>query len=171
MKHKILKSSSEIDESISQLSEYLNKEYCENSVDIITLNYAADLFVKDLSKHLKIDFRLQTLKFDNYSETQKSGEVRITSDLEFPIINRHVIIADGIIISGLTHSYLIKYLKLRMPMSISLIAIGIKPNHLKYELPKVNALFNFNDEWVEGYGIGSAENSPQKCLLDLKISK
>ena len=171
MKHKILKSSSEIDESILKLSESLNKEYSENLVDIITLNHSADLFVKDLSKHLEIDFRLQTIKFENYPETQESGEVRLTSDLEFPIINRHVIIADGIIISGLTHSYLIKYLRLRMPMSISLIAIGIKPNHLKYELPKVDALFNFNEEWVEGYGIGSVDNSPQKCLLDLKISE
>ena len=168
MNYKILKTSEEIDESIFELSEKLNEGFSRDAVDIITLNHSADIFVEDVTKHLSFNCRLQKIKFESYEETQKSCEVKITSDLEFPIYNKHVILADGIIISGSTHFYLMKYIEQRLPLSITLISVGIKPNLVKFKLPKTFSMFNFEEEWVEGYGIGSGNHKSKKSLFDLK---
>ena len=148
----------------------LNKKFHKASIDIILMNHAANPLVEDLMELLDFNVRLQNLNFESYESPSKSGEVFITKDLEYPIYDRHVILADGMIISGVTHFYLYNCLKQRLPQSISIVSTGTKPNSLKYELPNCYSLFKFNDEWVEGYGIGAGEHSLEKCLVDLKKS-
>ena len=170
MNEKIIKTSREIEDAISDLSEILNKEFHKAPIDIISMNHAAKFLVEDLMELLDLDVRLQNLNFESYESPSKSGEVYITKDLEHPICDRHVILADGMIISGTTHFYLYNCLKQRLPKSISIVSTGMKPNALKCELPNCYSLFKFNDEWVEGYGIGAGEHSLEKCLVDLKKS-
>lgn len=164
----IIKNSQEIEAALAKLSKTLNKDFHGTPLDIIPINHAANFLIKDLLKRLELDFRLQNLNFEHYENPNKSGEVHITKDLERPIYNRHVILMDGIIISGLTHFYLYNSLKQRLPKSLSIACIGMKPNSLKYELPKCYPLFKFDKEWVEGYGIGSKEHSSKKYLIDLR---
>ena len=164
----IIKNSQEIDSALIKLSVDLNKDFHKTSVDLISINHAAKYMVEDLTELLDIDARLQKLNFKNYDSPSKSGEVCLTQDLEYPIFGRHIILADGIIISGTTHFYLINLLKQRFPASISIVSIGMKQNSLIYELPNCYSLFKFNKEWVEGYGIGSGEFSNEKSLVNLK---
>lgn len=170
MKKRIIKTYEEIETAIGDLSNILNKEFHKTSIDIILMNHAAKFLVKDLTKFLDLDIRLQSLNFKNYESSSESGEVHITKDLEHPIYDRHVILADGMVISGKTHFYLYNCLKQRLPKSISIISTGMKPNTLKCELPNCYSLFKFNEEWVEGYGIGEGIYSSKNYLVDLKKS-
>ena len=167
MKRRIIKTYEEIEAAIGDLSDILNKEFHKTSIDIILMNHAAKFLVKDLIKFLDLDIRLQNINFKNYESSSESGEVHITKDLEHPIYDRHVILADGMIISGTTHLYLYNCLKQRSPKSISIISTGKKPNALKRELPNCYSLFKFNEEWVEGYGIGGGEYSLERYLVDM----
>ena len=170
MNEKTIKNSQEIDAALIKLSMELNKDFHKTPIDLVSINHSAKYFVEDLTELLDMDVRPQSLNFENYESTSKSGEVCLTQDLEYPIFGRHIIIVDGIIISGTTHSYLISLLKQRLPASISIVSIGIKPNSIICELPNCYSLFKFNKEWVEGYGIGKGEYSMEKCLVDLKKS-
>ena len=164
----LLKSSKEIKDAIIELSNKINKDYSNKTIELISINNAAKYLIEDLTKYLEIDFRLQSLNFENYENSVESGEVKLTKDLESPIFDRHVILADGILISGNTHFYLSSYLEQRLPKSISILCVGHKPELLVKKIPKCYSLFSFNDEWVEGYGIGSKEHRSQKYLVDLK---
>ena len=166
----LLKSPQEIRAALIELSEKINKDFNKEAIDLIAMNHAAKYLVEELTELLEMDVRSQSFNFENYENPVESGEVQITKDLEYPIFGRHIILVDGIIISGITHSYLISFLKQRLPASISIVSIGIKPNSLIYELPNCYSLFKFNKEWVEGYGIGKGEYSMEKCLVDLKRS-
>ena len=168
MNEKIIKNSQEIEAEIVKLSRRLKKDFHKMPIDLISMNHAAKYLIKDLIGQLKMDVRVQNLNFENYENPSKSGEVLITKDLETPIYNRHVILIDGIIISGITHFYLYNSLKQRLPKSLSIACIGMKLNSLKYELPNCYSLFKFDNEWVEGYGIGSKEHNSKKYLIDLK---
>ena len=164
----LLKSPKEIKDAIIELSNKINKDYSNKTIEIISINNASRYLIEDLKKYLKIDFRLQNLIFENYENSSESGEVKLTKDLENPIFGTHVILADGILISGNTHFYLSRVLKQRLPKSISILCVGHKPELLVKKIPKCYSLFSFNDEWVEGYGIGSKEYRSQKYLVDLK---
>ena len=170
MNQQIIKTSKEIETAIIDLSKMLNKKFHKASIDIILMNHAANPLVEDLMELLDFNVRLQNLNFESYESPSKSGEVYITKDLEHPIYDRHVILADGMIISGTTHFYLYNYLKQRLPKSISIVSTGMKPNALKCELPNCYSLFKFNKEFVGGYGMGGDEHSLKKCLVDLKKS-
>jgi len=170
MNEKIIKSSQEIEAALIKLSVVLNKDFHKIPIDLVSINHAAKYLVEDLTKLLDMDVRSQSLNFENYESPSKSGEVCLIQDLEYPIFGRHVILADGIIISGTTHSYLINSLKQRLPRSISIVSVGIKPNSLRFELPNCYSLFKFNKEFVGGYGMGGDEYSLKKYLVDLKKS-
>tara|TARA_Y100000590_G_scaffold451173_1_gene592046 strand:+ start:153 stop:665 length:513 start_codon:yes stop_codon:yes gene_type:complete len=170
MKHSFLKNQSEIKDSIKNIAQEINASFVNQEIDLISLNQAGDFLVEDLSKNLEIRTRHQNLAFKNYDESKASGEVRITQDLEYPVYKRHIILADGIIISGNTHFYICNYLKQRLPASISIVCIGIKPDLTRKDLPHTFSLFEFANEWVEGYGIGSGKNKSLRFLVDLNKS-
>lgn len=163
----IIKNSQEIEAALLKISKALNKDFHETPVDIISINNAANFLIKDLLERLEMDVRLQNLNFEHYVDPTQSGEVRISKDIEFPIFDRHIILADGLIISGNTHFYLCKYLSQRLPKSLSIICVGNKPELLTNKIPNLYSLFSFKDEWVEGYGIGSNKYRSQKYLVDL----
>jgi len=170
MKEKIIKTTKDIEDAILKLSKKLNRDFSGQSVDIISMNHAARFLVEDLVELLNFDIKLQELHFKNYEVANTSGEVCITLDLKDPINDKHVILADGIIISGLTHSYISNYLNQRIPKSLSLVSIGVKPHSLTCKLPNSYSLFEFDDAWVEGYGIGEEEQGSKRYLVDLKKS-
>tara|TARA_B110000263_G_C15005879_1_gene372723 strand:+ start:103 stop:618 length:516 start_codon:yes stop_codon:yes gene_type:complete len=170
MEENLLKSSDQIQDSIKNITKEINTKFADKEVELIALNLAPRFFIQDLLKRLEIPVRLQSLTFEHYSQSSESGEVNITKDLEFSVFDKHLIVVDGIIISGNTLFYISNYLKQRMPKSISIVCVGIKPKLLNKKLPNCYSLFNFNNEWVEGYGIGGEEYSSEKYLVDLKKS-
>ena len=165
---RIIKNKDDIENAINSLSKNLIKIYPEGNVDLILLNQAPKYFSKDLADSLRIDVRIQKLEFDNYRTRNKSGEVKIIKDLEYPIFGRNVILTDGIIISGTTHEYLCNILNQRLPKSIAIASIASKPKLLKKKLPSCYTLFNFSDEIIEGYGMGSADLKDKKCLFNVR---
>ena len=165
---KIVKNKDDIEKAMDSLSKDLIKIYPEGNVDLITLNHAPKYFSRDLADSLTMEVRIQNLEFDNYGTRNKSGEVKIIKDLEYPICGRNVILTDGIIISGTTHKYLFNILNQRLPESIAIASVASKPKLLKKKLPTCYTLFNFSDEMIEGYGMGSAQLKERKCLFDAR---
>ena len=168
MTKQIIKTTEEIDQSINLLSKKVMKDYPEGSIDLISLNHAPKFFTADLANSLNMDIRFQALEFDNYETRTGSGEAKITQDLEKPIYGRHIILTDGIIISGITHDYLCNLLNQRAPKSIAIASIASKPRLLKKKLPRCYTLFNFTNEMIEGYGMGTAQLKERKCLFDVR---
>ena len=164
---KKLKNYKEIQASIIKTSKDFNKDFEGKEVDLITLNDSPKLFLKDFVKHLNLKFRTLRLNFKTYGQKTPSGEIEIIKDLEAPIHGRHVVLVDGIVISGITHHYISQYLKQRSPKSISILCVGLKKELLEKKIPKCYSLFEFKNEWVEGYGFGSKNTKRKKYLLDL----
>ncbi len=168
MTKQIIKTTEDIDQSISDLCKEILRDYPDGSIDLISLNYAPKLFTPDLVKNLNMDIRLQKLEFENYDIRTDSGEIKITRDLENPICGRHIILTDGIIISGITHDYLCNLLEQRSPKSIAIASIASKPRLLKKKLPRCYTLFNFDEEMIEGYGMGTEKYKSLKSLYDIR---
>ena len=60
------------------------------------------------------------------SATRTSGVVRIVKDLDLDLTDRHVLIVEDIVDSGLTLAYLRKNLKARNPASLEVCALLVK---------------------------------------------
>ena len=113
--------------------------------------------------------RLHHFGFSPYDGAPVSGDVKIEFDLKESIEQRHVLLLEGLIISGRTPRYLMNFFKSRNPASLKLCAIGIKQDQFQVDLSVDFYMFVFGDEWVEGYGIGGSRNKCLPYLIDSRV--
>jgi hypoxanthine phosphoribosyltransferase len=83
--------------------------------------------------------------------------VRILKDLDIPIENRHVLVVEDIIDSGLTLSYLMRNLKARRPATLEVCALLTKPERREIDVPVRYVGFEIPNRFVVGYGLDFAE--------------
>jgi hypoxanthine phosphoribosyltransferase len=86
-----------------------------------------------------------------------SGVVRIIKDVDIDITNRHVLIVEDIVDSGLTLAYLQRMLKARHPASLSVCTLLRKdiPDREVDDIAYVG--FKIPDFFVVGYGLDADE--------------
>ena len=165
----VIASASEIAGRIKTIANQIDADYGEKKVDIVCLTNSAMFFCSDLVRELKLPLELHLLSFENYKGATKNGEVKITLDINSSLMNRHVIVVEGIIVSGRTPSYIVNMLSGRSPASISLCALGVKRKMMTENIPLKYCAFELGEEIAVGYGVG---NNEQKCLpylTDLKV--
>jgi len=83
--------------------------------------------------------------------------VRILKDLDRDIAGRHVIVVEDIVDSGLTLSWLLKYLQSRSAASVEVVALLRKPDAIQVKVPVKYVGFDIPNEFVVGYGLDYAE--------------
>jgi hypoxanthine phosphoribosyltransferase len=101
--------------------------------------------------------------------TESSGVVRILKDLDAAIEDRHVLIVEDIVDSGLTLEYLMRNLRNRGPASLEVCALLTKPSRRKAEVRAKYIGFEIPNRFVIGYGLDHAEryrNLPYVAALN-----
>jgi hypoxanthine phosphoribosyltransferase len=83
--------------------------------------------------------------------------VRILKDLDRDITGRHVIVVEDIVDSGLTLSWLLRYLTSRSAASVEVVALLRKPEAVKVPVPVKYVGFDIPNEFVVGYGLDFGE--------------
>ncbi|MGH3797217.1 MAG: hypoxanthine phosphoribosyltransferase [Pseudonocardiaceae bacterium] len=118
----------------------------------------AVMFMTDLARALPIPVQLEFMAVASYgSATSSSGVVRILKDLDRDIADRHVLIVEDILDSGLTLSWLLKNLASRRPASLEVCTLLRKPDAVKVDVPVRYVGFDIPNEFVVGYGLDYVE--------------
>jgi hypoxanthine phosphoribosyltransferase len=91
------------------------------------------------------------------SGTKSSGVVRILKDLDTDITNRHVLVVEDIIDTGLTLSWLVSNLSSRGPASVEICTLLRKPEALQMAVDVRYVGHDIPNEFVVGYGLDYAE--------------
>src|SRR5665811_2194706 len=77
------------------------------------------------------------------SATRTSGVVRIVKDLDVDLADRHVLVVEDIVDSGLTLNYLQRYLLARRPASLEVCALLVKDGQQRTEIDLLFFFFFF----------------------------
>jgi hypoxanthine phosphoribosyltransferase len=117
----------------------------------------AFIFMADLVRATDIPLTMDFLSVSSYgSRTETSGEVKLNKDLDMSLKNRHVLLVEDIIDTGLTMQYLLNYLKGRGPLSVRVASLLSKPSRRQGE-GQIDFLgFEIEDAFVYGYGLDIA---------------
>jgi hypoxanthine phosphoribosyltransferase len=161
----------------AELAAEVAKDYAEltttNDLLLIGVLKGAVMFMTDFARALPIPAQLEFMAVSSYgSSTSSSGVVRILKDLDKDIHDRHVVIIEDIIDSGLTLSWLLKNLESRQPASLEVCALLRKPDAVKVDVPVKYVGFDIPNEFVVGYGLDYAEryrDLPFIGTLDPKV--
>ncbi|HEX9038369.1 MAG TPA: hypoxanthine phosphoribosyltransferase [Ktedonobacterales bacterium] len=126
----------------------------------ITLRGAA-LFAADLARVINLPLELDFISAASYGDRAvTSGSVRFLKDLETNIEDRHVLIIEDILDSGLTLAKLVETLEVRNPASLRVCALldKGKPFALRARPGTIGFTgFLIPDEFVVGYGLDFAQ--------------
>jgi hypoxanthine phosphoribosyltransferase len=116
------------------------------------------IFMSDLCRAIELPVDVDFMAVSSYgSATRTSGVVRIVKDLDAELTDRHVLVVEDIIDSGLTLNYLRKYLQARHPKSVEVCALLVKEGEQRVELDLRYIGFTIPSTFVVGYGLDVAE--------------
>ncbi|MGM0438431.1 MAG: hypoxanthine phosphoribosyltransferase [Bacillota bacterium] len=150
----------ELKKRIEEMGEEITHSYSpDDDIIMIGILRGAILFMSDLARNIKLPVTFDFMDVSSYGDsTTSSGVVRIIKDLEENIENKHVLIAEDIMDTGLTLKHVVELLKTRNPASIKIATLLDKPERRVQK--KITADFNgfeVPDKFVVGYGLDYAE--------------
>ena len=154
----VLLSEEQIQDKIRELATRIAVDYAGREVLLVGVLKGAVLFMSDFARALQLPTQMEFMAVSSYgSGTRTSGVVRILKDLDRDIADKHVLVLEDIIDSGLTLSWLLKNLGGRAPASLEVCALLRKPDAIKVEVPVKYIGFDIPNEFVVGYGLDYAE--------------
>jgi hypoxanthine phosphoribosyltransferase len=163
-------SSEEIDRRLRELGREISEDYAGKQLVLVGVLRGAFMFLADLCRHITIPIEIDFLGVESYGdETTSSGVVRTTSDLSRPIHDKHVLVVEDIVDTGLTARYLMQNLETRRPASLAMCALLEKPKNNVSGVPIRYLGFTIPDQFVIGYGMDYASlyrNVPYIGVLD-----
>lgn len=177
----VLVTEDQIRDKVDELAKQVAGDYTDivgaggRDKDLILVGVlkGAIMFMTDFARALPIPAQLEFMAVSSYgSSTSASGVVRILKDLDRDIADRHVLIVEDILDSGLTLSWLLKNLSSRRPASLQVCTLLRKPDAVKVDVPVKYIGFDIPNEFVVGYGLDYAEryrDLPYIGTLDPKV--
>jgi hypoxanthine phosphoribosyltransferase len=155
----VLVTADQIRDRISELAKEVDEFYSDKDVLLLGVLKGAVPFMADLSRALSIPAQQDWMAVSSYgSGTVSSGVVRILKDLDADVKDRHVLIVEDIIDSGLTLSWLTSNLKARGAASVEIVTLLRKPDAAKVKINVRWVGFDIPNEFVVGYGLDFNEN-------------
>jgi hypoxanthine phosphoribosyltransferase len=151
---KSLHSQAQLAARVAAIGQQISFDYAGKTLDIVYLINGGSMLAADLMRSLTVPLRAFPLGFSSYAPPSPTGEVRVTLDVPEPLHGRHVLVVEGIVVSGRTPKYIMDMLRLRQPGSLEMCAIGVKTKAFKADLTVKYRGFDFGDEVVIGYGVG-----------------
>ncbi|MGB2579946.1 hypoxanthine phosphoribosyltransferase [Elusimicrobium simillimum] len=150
---RVLITEAEIDARVKELGAQLTKDYDGKKPLIVGMLRGCVVFYSNLLKQIKTECTLDFMCLSSYCGTQSSGSVRFMLDLRDDIKDRHVIIVEDIVDTGLTLDYVLKNLRDRGAASVEICTLLDKPSNRKVEVSVKYIGFTIPNEFVIGYGL------------------
>lgn len=151
---------------VSALAREISADYAGRELHIVCLINGAMTFCADLVRQITVPTYQHALGFSSYSGAPPSGEVRVTLDVAEPLLGQHVLVVEGIVVSGRTPKYVMDILRVRQPASMEMCALARKPNALAVDLEVRYVAFEFGEEVAVGYGVGKGPERAWPHLAD-----
>jgi hypoxanthine phosphoribosyltransferase len=154
----------QISESVHRVANQINIDYNDKNPLFICVLNGAFMFASDLMKQIKIPSEITFIRVSSYEGTNSTGDVKEIVGLIEPVANRHIIIIEDIVDTGLTINRLWKQLTALNVSSIAVTTMLQKPDALEYDIEVKYPSIKIPNAFVIGYGLdldGQARNLPE----------
>jgi len=167
---KVLLAAEEIDGRLAEMGAEISRDYAGKDLFLVAVLKGAFMVMADLCRHIQLPIDMDFMAVSSYgAATRTSGVVRILKDLDHEIADRHVLIVEDIIDSGLTLRYLQRNLEVRKPASLEIAALLVKSGMQQVPVECRYVGFEIPPDFVIGYGLdylGQYRNLPYVAVME-----
>ena len=154
----ILLSRQQIADRVKAVGAEITRDYAGKSVVLIGVLKGAAIFLADLARAIEVDATFDFVAVSSYGRARvSSGAVKLIKDIDNPIENKHVILVEDILDTGLTLSYLRGLMLQHKPASLKIATCLDKPERRLVPIDADYVAFKIPNHFVIGYGMDYAE--------------
>lgn len=179
---RVLHTKEELAQRVGELGRQITADYAEVGRDLVVFGILKGVlpFLVDLVRAIDLPIQTDVMSITGYKplkddEPQRRlpGVVRITKDLDVPILGRHVLIVEDMVDTGLTLNFIAKMMRQRQPASLAIATLfNREANRLAWNLPIRYSGFEAPDDFLVGYGLDYREqfrNLPYVAILKKEL--
>ncbi|MFM7466603.1 MAG: hypoxanthine phosphoribosyltransferase [Crocinitomicaceae bacterium] len=138
---------------VRELAISLSQDYNQKELVLLCILNGAFMFASDLAKDFNGPVEVSFVKVSSYVGTESTGKVDELIGLTANLKNKHVVIVEDIVDTGLTIDKVIFLLNQKHPESIEICTLLYKPEaFLGKHRPKYVG-FDIPNKFVVGYGL------------------
>ena len=154
----ILYSADAISDRIREMGAEITREYNGKDLVLVGVLKGSCVFLADLMREIDLPLTIDFMSVSSYKDgTKSTGDVEIIKDLSNNIRDKHVLIVEDIVDTGLTLSRLLELLNSRGAASVRLVSFLDKPEPRIMTGLKIDYTgFIVPNEFVVGYGLDAA---------------
>jgi hypoxanthine phosphoribosyltransferase len=144
---------------VRELGAQIQRDYADvDELAVISILTGSFVFAADLVRAIDLPLSVDFLGVRSYDDsTTTSGVVRLTHDLTRSITDKHVLLVEDIVDTGLTVRFLMDTFKMRAPRSLKLAALLHKPSRSRATVTIDYLGFTIEDVFVVGYGLDAGQ--------------
>jgi hypoxanthine phosphoribosyltransferase len=142
-----------IQRRVQDLGREISQDYSDCEIYMIVLLKGAFIFASDLIRELTPKVRVEFMKISSYDGQNSTGSVKIEQDIDCDIKNKHVLIVEDIVDTGLTLNKLLEILHQRQPASIEICSFLDKPSRREVPVDVKYIGYEIENFFVVGYGM------------------
>lgn len=169
----VLVSREQIKEMVEQLGKRISKDYEGTELVLVGVLKGGFVFLADLMRAITIPVDMDLIAVSSYgTSTQSSGVVRIIKDMDLNVADKHVLIVEDLVDTGLTLGHLKDLFNTRGPKSVKICTAFDKPSRRKIDIEIEYGGIVVPDKFIVGYGldyVGKYRNLPEVCTLKKEI--
>jgi hypoxanthine phosphoribosyltransferase len=138
---------------IKELAIAIENDYRNKEVILLCILNGAFMFSSDLSKEITSNIEISFVKVSSYVGTESTGTVDELIGLNSTLKNKHVVIVEDIVDTGLTIDKVIFLLKDKHPLSVEICTMLYKPEAFSGKHRPKYVGFDIPNKFVVGYGL------------------
>ncbi len=149
-------SAERIQARVAELGARISADYGDKDITLVGILKGSVPFLSDLMRAITSPLQIDFLELSSYAGgLQSTGAVRLMKDLAHPIEDKHVMIVEDIVDTGLTLRHLLEMFATRGPASLAICTLLDKPSGRApgEELTIDYTGFTIANHFVVGYGL------------------
>ena len=149
----------DIEHHISRIADTISTDYRGEELILVGVLKGAFLFLADLARQLTLErVKIDFLQASSYGADTKSSEsIELKKDIDINICDKHVLIVEDIVDTGLTLAYLIDHLKGFNPKSVKVCTLIDKSERRQTDVNVDYVCITVQEGFLVGYGLDYAE--------------
>jgi len=148
----------EILSAIDKMAKEIAADYKDETPLFVGVLNGAYIFLADLMRYVTIPCEVDFLKLSSYGDEKvSSGQVRQLKEIDANLKDRHVILVEDIVDTGLSMKYLVEKVGRMKPASLSVITMLHKSEATHHDVQIDYVGFKIPDLFVLGYGLDYAQ--------------